>query len=636
MQNAPTAPLRLDGAQREFVGSESKVTLLSAPPGTGKTQALLGRFIEQYSRGMDPGRILVATYTNQARQNFGDRLRRHCPALANRILDPADRILHPADRGCEIPLWIGTLHGICHRILQHHLALTGRKAPTGILDDSETMRRIENHLEDHGAMAGEEEQGRQRQRIRAALERGIPLRDPAERAALESYRKALKAEDLFDFSALLQETKALFTRFAKVREAWARSFDSILVDEYQDTDPVQTEILAMLAGHAQLAVCGDENQSIYGWRNATGSMDGAAALGETLRIRLETDYRLARPVQEAACALIGGEHPPQPSGKAGPAPRHVLYEKPEELGSVLTARIEDAKSKGAPLEQIAVLVRSNRHLQEVAKTLSMAGYPIYLPGRARALPCIRRMRAWLAFLLRPGTRASFERVAAAHGIHRVHYRKASRDSEAAQIETWAALAGQEHAPGEPEERQALIDLAKRAKALVGAEDGRPKTPIGLNGFLQITGLQQAFAQEAAAQGADGQIAEGYLEIARNTAKRCSSLLETAKMLLDSENTSGKTPEGHLVIQTMHSAKGMEWDHVMAPFWEEGVFPLKNTRDAAEEKRLAYVAITRAAKGFTSFSCARTGWNTPLAPSRFVLEAEIPVTDPDGNPVGAYA
>jgi DNA helicase-2/ATP-dependent DNA helicase PcrA len=620
----------LNEEQRHAVEALDGPVLILAGAGVGKTRVLTTRIAHIISTGRARAHeILAVTFTNKAAREMRHRV--------------------GAFLGSEQAMpWLGTFHSVGSKILRMHAELVGLRPNFTILDTDDQLRLLKQLLQ-----AENLDDKRWPARALANLidgwkNRGIdPKSAPANEAAgfaggksaalYENYQERLKALNAVDFGDLLLEPLRLLRENPDVLATFRRRFRYILVDEYQDTNVVQYLFLRLLAqANGNLCCVGDDDQSIYAWRGADvenilrfeKDFPGAKV------IRLERNYRSTGHILAVASGLIA--HNRGRLGKTlftdkplGDRPRVAEGSDSQEEARLIGEEIEAAQHRGVSLDEVAILVRASFQMREFEERFIALGLPYRVIGGPRFYERaeIRDVLAYLRCIAQPDDDLAFERI----------YNQPKRGLGDA---TLAIL----HEYG----RRAGLSLTRAARSLVETEELKPRPRQTLRSLLddfhrwrrqseQIPHeeLAQLVLEESGyidmwkaerTPDAAGRL-DNLKELVRSMGEfpDLSAFLEYVSLVMDVE--SGEEGE-RVSIMTLHAAKGLEFDLVFLPGWEEGLFPNQRSLDDSglagleEERRLAYVGLTRARRQARIYYAlnrrVRGLWQTSL-PSRFIQE-----------------
>ena len=450
------------------------------------------------------------------------------------------------------------------------------------------------------------------------------------------YQARLKTLNAVDFGDLLLHMLTIFREHDDILRDYQSRLTYIMVDEYQDTNVAQYLWLRLLAaGHQNLCCVGDDDQSIYGWRGAE--------VGNILRfesdypgaktVRLEENYRSTGHILSAASAVIS--HNEQRLGKTlytsdaqGELLRVSGYWDGQEEARTLSSTIEGLMRDGTDLNQIAVLVRAGFQTREIEERFLAIGLPYKVVGtRFYERAEIRDAMAYLRLINQPADDLAFERIIntpkrglGTASLQQIHH--LARQTQTPLLACAGALADSDEL--RPQARRALADFCQQIAGWYQQKDTLPPSE-----FAQIvldeagyTGMWQADKSPDA----PGRL-ENLKELitAMESFDTLGGFLEHISLVMDNEASSD---EGEVSLMTLHAAKGLEFDNVFLPGWEEGVFPSQRSLDEnggaglEEERRLAYVGITRARKKvYISFTANRRIhglWQSSI-PSRFIGE-----------------
>jgi DNA helicase II / ATP-dependent DNA helicase PcrA len=630
---ARAAPRYLDSlnsAQREAVEALDGPVLVLAGAGVGKTRVLTTRIAHLIATGRArPHEILAVTFTNKAAREMRERV----GGLSGLV---------------EGMPWMGTFHSISAKILRFHAELVDLKPNFTILDTDDQIRLLKQVL--HAANIDEKQWPARALagRIDGWKNRGLdPAHVPAAEAAAfangrggdlyASYQARLKALNAVDFGDLLLESLRLFRERPEILARYQQRLPYILVDEYQDTNAVQYLWLRLLAqARRNLCCVGDDDQSIYGWRGA--DVDNILRFEQDFPgakvIRLERNYRSGGHILAVASGLIA--HNRNRLGKtlftdADPGQKPTvagLWDSQEEA-RVIGEAIENAQRSGESLDEIAILVRASFQMREFEERFITLGLPYKVIGGPRFYERaeIRDALAYLRCVAQPDDDLAFERIfnqprrglgeSTLNLLHDYGRRAGASLMRSAQV-----LIETEELKARPRQiLRALLDSFARWSAAV---DQVPQEELAQT-ILEESGYIDMWKAERTADAAGS--LENLKELTRSMGEfpDLGAFLEHVSLVTDAETAQ----VGERVsIMTLHAAKGLEFDIVFLPGWEEGLFPHQRALDEngraglEEERRLAYVGITRARREAKIYFAAnrriRGLWQS-TAPSRFIDE-----------------
>ncbi len=620
----------LNDAQRCAVEAVDGPVLVLAGAGTGKTRVLTIRLAHILAtRRAFPSELLAVTFTNKAAREMRERLE----AMIGRAADG---------------LWLGTFHAIAARILRRHAEAIGLKSNFTILDTDDQIRLFKQILQ-----AENIDERRWPARVLLSLiqrwkDRGLGPdkvpRSDAEGVAegrsielYERYQERLATVNAVDFGDLLLHNLTLFTGHPDILAEYHRRFRYLLVDEYQDTNVAQYLWLRLLAqARRNLCCVGDDDQSIYSWRGAE--------IGNILRfetdfpgariIRLEENYRSTSRILGAAAGMIAHN-----SGRLG----KTLWTQGEEGEKIVVRGLWDAEEEarwvgdkiealqrqGHALSQIAILVRAGFQTREFEERFIALALPYRVIGGPRFYERqeIRDALAYLRLVAQPADDLAFERI----------LNTPRRGIGSSTLQQLHILARNERLP--------LVEVARK---LILGDRLRRAARNALGAF--IASLDRWRAEVDRASHTDlaqmvldesGYTAMWQADRSPDAAGRLENLKELVVAMAEFENLGGFLEHVSLVmdnaaeaggdlvnLMTLHSAKGLEFDTVFLPGWEDGLFPSQRALDEGglaaleEERRLAYVGLTRARRrGYVSFAANRRIhglWQSAIR-SRFVDE-----------------
>jgi DNA helicase-2/ATP-dependent DNA helicase PcrA len=638
---SPDHPLLrdLNPEQRRAVTLPPAHALVLAGAGSGKTRVLTTRIAWLLATGQaSPGGILAVTFTNKAAKEMLARLTALLPLNV---------------RG----MWIGTFHGLCHRLLRAHHQLAGLPATFQILDTQDQLSAIKRLLK---ALNIDEERVRPKELqwfIAGAKEDGLRPRDLAARdedtrRKIELYRQyeeQCQREGVVDFGELMLRSYELLRDHEPLRVHYQRRFRHLLIDEFQDTNRLQYAWIKQLAGdesggrfvpcgNAVMAV-GDDDQSIYAFRGArVGNMsDFVREFGIAEPIKLEQNYRSVGHILHAANHLI--DHNRQRLGKnlrteQGEGDRLRVAELPsdhEEAQWVVDEIRQLHRRDGVPLHQIALLYRSNAQSRALESALFNAGiaYRVYGGLRFFERAEIKHALAYLRLLENPHDDTSFLRVVnipprgiGARTVEQLQ--QAARDAGCTLHDAVTAVGGRggaalgafvarldvmrERSVGRP--LREIIEGVLDGSGLIDHYRGEREGAERIENLLELVNAaesfvsQEGFGRDAVALPVDETVsapdvpAVALSGVEAETGETLSPLAAfLAHAALEAGEHQAQAGQEAVQLMTVHAAKGLEFDCVFITGLEEGLFPHENSLSSQdgleEERRLMYVAITRA-------------------------------------------
>ena len=621
----------LNAPQREAVLTTEGPVLVLAGAGTGKTAALTARLAHLVAMRLAwPSEILAVTFTNKAAREMKERV---------------GRILGDAVEGMP---WLGTFHAIGAKMLRRHAELVGLQSNFTILDTDDQLRLLKQLI-----TASDIDEKRWPARQLAGLidrwkNRGWTPADidPGESEAYangkgqqlyRAYQDRLRALNACDFGDLLLHMLSILKRHRDVLEHYQQRFRYVLVDEYQDTNSAQYLWLRLIAQERKNICCvGDDDQSIYSWRGAEVAnilrfekdFPGAAI------IRLEQNYRSTPHILAAASGLIahnGGrlgktlwtdEAAGEKIGVVG------VWDGPEEARRI-GDEIEAHQRDGRRLEDVAILVRAQFQTREFEERFISIGLPYRIVGGFRFYERaeIRDALAYLRVVSQPADDLAFERIVNVpkRGLGDKAVAKIHMLARAQGVPlTLAAARILDSDELTPQARRALGNLVGDIARWRDRLNDLPHPELARL-ILDESGYTAMLQADRSAEAA-GRL-ENLAELARamEEYETLPAFLEHVSLVMDND---ADRERDKVTIMTIHAAKGLEFDTVFLPGWEEGVFPSQRALDEGglssleEERRLAYVAITRARRRCLIFHAANRriyGQWTSSIPSRFVAE-----------------
>ncbi|WP_313291507.1 ATP-dependent helicase [Rhizobium rhizoryzae] len=627
----------LNPEQREAVESLDGPVLVLAGAGTGKTRVLTTRIAHILATNRAfPSQILAVTFTNKAAREMKERI---------------GVLVGGAVEGMP---WLGTFHSIGVKLLRRHAELVGLRSDFTILDTDDVIRLIKQLIQAEGL---DDKRWPARQfagMIDGWKNKGLTPKDIPEgdarafangkgRELYAAYQARLKTLNACDFGDLLLHPIDLFRRNPDVLKDYHQRFRYILVDEYQDTNTAQYMWLRLLAQRPKdvpqnVCCVGDDDQSIYGWRGA--EVDNILRFEKDFPgakvIRLERNYRSTEHILGAAGHLIANNE-----GRLGktlftertnPDDEkvivHAAWDSEEEARAV-GEEIEQLQRNKHKLNDMAILVRASFQMREFEDRFVTLGLNYRVIGGPRFYERleIRDAMAYFRLTCQPADDLAFERIVNTpkRGLGDTTVRTLHDYARARDIPMLAAAADLiETDELKPKARKALFDVIQSFRRWSELLETTPHTELAEQ-ILEESGYTDMWKNDKSAE-APGRL-ENLKELVRSMEafESMRGFLEHVSLVMDAEQNEDMDA---VSIMTLHSAKGLEFETVFLPGWEEGLFPHQRALDEGgragleEERRLAYVGITRAKRRchiwFVSNRRIHGLWQSTM-PSRFLDE-----------------
>ncbi len=628
--------------QKEAVLAPSGANLVLAGAGSGKTRVIVHRILRLLAEGCAPNRILAITFTNKA---------------ANEMRERIFEALGEGTRG----IWVGTFHAVCARILRAEAKAANLAPDFVIFARGESLTLLRRCMK-AAAVSEERYQPRAVLECIARLKAGAEATDtPAftlegvARKLAPAYERALRTANAVDFEDLLTRPLSMFREHPDVLLKYRTRFREILVDEYQDTNPVQDELVALLSGEGgSVFAVGDDDQGIYGWRGARVEnvlyferrFPGARVF------RLEENYRSTGGILDVAAHIVGGAEARHPKrlftrNPSGEAVCYLAAQNPETEAEAVIARLIEAGAGGAvPWRKVAVLYRINSQSRPLEEAARRRGIPYQVVKGQRFFDRseVQDLAAYLRAILRPDDGEAFMRIVnqppRGLGPGRVETMQRADAPGLTQADARAALL-EGRLRGEA--ARSLEKLLAILESLAAHEAGPARL---IEEVLERTGYRawlgegarasaSAERRRAAARALEG--VGAFVEAARSFEERweeertspdvgaaTAGFLEELALMGEADEFSEEI--GRLSLLTLHAAKGLEFEAVGVVGVQEGLIPHSRATSMDEERRLLYVGVTRA-KRFLCLSWSRErrpdgGQKTwKQRPSRFMKELD---------------
>jgi DNA helicase II / ATP-dependent DNA helicase PcrA len=600
----------LNPAQRDAVTHGEGPLLILAGAGSGKTRVLTHRIAYLVHSGLArPDELLAITFTNKAAQEMRERV---------------ELLLGRSTRG----MWVLTFHAACTRMLRVEAPKLGYTRQFTIYDQADSRRMVRLCLDQVGADPKRFTPGAVQSQISDAKNR---LRDAAEYRgmvgsyfeqtvadAYELYERELMRCNAMDFDDLLVRAVNVLELFPEVRERYQQAFEHVLVDEYQDTNHAQYRWLTLLAGERRnLAVVGDDAQSVYGFRGADirNILDFEDDFPDAHVVKLEQNYRSTQTILSAANAVIAHNRNQVRKelwtevGEGDPVTIRALADEHAEARAVLS-EIEQLVDEGVSRSEVAVFYRTNAQSRVLEDALVRADVPYQVIGGTKFYDRaeIKDAIAYLSLLANPSDQISFTRVANSprRGIGQTSLSRVIAAAATLGEPVWDVAAEPARVPMlGPAAIKAIgrfMDTMVELRELAARGDA-----VGdlLEAVLHRSGYLEALEAERTFE-AQGRIEnlEELVGVAREfdgSAEERTLDAFLGQIALISDADTRTDDRGLVTLMTLHNAKGLEYPIVFIIGCEEGVFPHSRSLDEGsleEERRLCYVGITRAMRALT--------------------------------------
>ena len=619
----------LNPDQLDAVTHPTGPLLVVAGAGSGKTRVLTRRIAHLIGeRGVSPFAILAITFTNKAAGEMKDRVADLVGLVAHRM-------------------WVSTFHSACVRILRRDGDRLGFPSSFSIYDQGDAVRLTGYVVRDLGLDVKRFPARAVHSVISSAKNEGLSAKDYVERAqgpyekhmgeVFVEYQARLRTAGAMDFDDLLGNAVLLLREHSDVLDQYRQRFEHVLVDEYQDTNVVQNELVMLLgAGHRNVCVVGDSDQSIYRFRGADirNILEFERTFPDATVVVLDQNYRSTQTILDAANAVITKNPDRQPKElwtDAGPGDRIVRFRADDEVDEArwVVEQLRSLHGEGRSWSDLAVFYRTNAQSRAIEEQLVRLGVPYRVVGGTRFYDRreVRDAMAYLKLAANPADEVAARRILNVP-------KRGVGDTSVTRIDERAAAVG-----------TGFVDALRQAEE--SGVSGR--AAAGIRSFLDLVDHLATIVDDgpatvlAAALDRSGYLdnlraehtieAEGRLENLAELVGAASEFdsvddfLERVGLVADTDELPDESDDaGQVVLMTMHAAKGLEYPVVFVVGMEDGVFPhlraLGDPEELEEERRLAYVGITRARESL--FVCH--AWSRMLhgqtqynPPSRFLDE-----------------
>ena len=615
--------------------------LILAGAGTGKTRVITFRIAHMVARGIAPGNILGVTFTNKAAREMQERVRKLLPKVKS-----DDKNNRPT---------ICTFHSLCVRILRQHIEKIGYKRSFVIYDSSEQLAAVKKILSAISAKGEKTDPGAvlaMLSKFKNGGENSATFGDPSVRALAQHiakrYETALHACNAVDFDDLILLTLKLFREHPEALETCRAKYKYVMVDEYQDTNAAQFELVhALTKEHRNFCVVGDDDQSIYGWRGAevANLLNLEQHFPEVKIVKLEQNYRSTSNILNAANAII--KNNVRRRGKSlwsqkGAGAKILLqtYANDEDEARETVGQIEFKRiAYRTPWKDCAILFRTNQQSRPLETELRKAGVRYHLIG-GQSFFDRREIKDFLAYtktFLNPHDDISLLRIAnvPARGLSDVTMERLLGASHERGCSVFTAmknpLVTTTFQTNTRKSIEAFVEFVEQTQNQIQTATSDLRLQTWAENFLNETGyfaeLKRLEKDPEVAEARGRSLRELMLTMdgAGNApAERLENFLENVTLDSDRAEEKENTSDAATLI-TMHSCKGLEFPHVFVVGLEDGLLPhsrskVEGTMD--EERRLFYVAVTRAMQTLTISHCGgrkKYGQLLPCQPSPFLKE-----------------
>lgn len=621
----------LNKPQKQAVLHTEGPLLILAGAGSGKTRVITQRIVHLIrEHGVRPWNILAVTFTNKAAKEMAERVRH--------LLGSNDTPL------------IATFHAACGRILRQEIHCLGYDSSYAIYDDKDSERLLKDVIKELNLDDKRFPAKGIGARIDDCKNRGLmpdelPLGDVWNQQFVRiysAYQERLKRCNSLDFGDMILQTVRLFELHPEVLVRWQNRFQWLMVDEYQDTNPVQYRLIRLLAGERKnLCVVGDDDQSIYSWRGADirNILEFEKDFPGVVIIRLEQNYRSTPTILKAAGAVVARNlgRKVKTLWTENPDGESIRYERVESdraESRFVASEMKSLRHQGLPLSEMAAFYRTNAQSRLLEEALAAEGIPYHLVGGVRfyARMEVKDILAYLRMLENPSDEVSLKRIVnvpprgiGAATVEKVaELARQSRTTlfEAFEQATSSSLLG----TGPRAKVAAFVALLQRFRDTAATSDlpGLVRTILEESGYLDR--MKESRDDE------DGERLENLAQLvsavgefsSTNPDAGLADFLEQVALVSDLERGEAGTPS--VTLMTLHAAKGLEFKAVFMVGMEERLFPhvraLDDPDGMEEERRLCYVGMTRARERLYLLNARRRlifGQEQVNLPSRFLKE-----------------
>ncbi|GIO28003.1 DNA helicase PcrA [Ornithinibacillus bavariensis] len=601
----------LNKQQQEAVKHTEGPLLIMAGAGSGKTRVLTHRIAYlMEEKGVSPRNILAITFTNKAAREMKERV--------SKLVGPEG-----------VDMWVSTFHSMCVRILRRDIDRIGYSRSFTILDSGDQLSVVKQVLKELNIDTKQFDPRAMQGQISSAKNELVTAEEYANNAAnfydrqvarvYEGYEKILRKNQSLDFDDLIMQTIHLFKRVPEVLEYYQRRFQYIHVDEYQDTNHAQYILVKQLANRFQnLCVVGDSDQSIYRWRGADISniLSFEKDYPTAKTVFLEQNYRSTKSILEAANTVIANNPGRKPKNlwTENPDGKKLMYyqgvtEQDEAL--YITDKIQElVRKEGVSPSDIAILYRTNAQSRAVEDIFMKSGLSYQMVGGMRFYDRkeIKDMVAYLRLITNPDDDLSFERVVnePKRGIGKTSIEKLRNYATENGLSFYQAVEEVDFTGVSKKAAIALAEFGNLIKTLNQQQEFLTATDM-VEQVLERSGYEEMLKNERSIEAQSRlENLEEFMTVTKNFEetsedKSLITFLTELALIADIDRVDEEDPDSQdkVTLMTLHSAKGLEFPIVFLIGMEENVFPhsraMFDDEEMEEERRLAYVGITRAEK-----------------------------------------
>ncbi|SMO74323.1 DNA helicase-2 / ATP-dependent DNA helicase PcrA [Melghirimyces algeriensis] len=641
----------LNQDQKRAVESTQGPLLIVAGAGSGKTRVLTHRVAWLLSeKKVHPWNILAITFTNKAAREMKERIHRLVGSEAEDI-------------------WISTFHSMCVRILRRDIDRIGFNRNFTILDSSDQLTVMKQILKEKNLDPKQFPPRGMLNRISNAKNQLWSAQDLKEQSrnytddiaaqVYEAYQDKLRTNQSLDFDDLLLETVRLFQQVPQVLDYYKKKFQYIHVDEYQDTNHVQYVLVQMLADHHRnLCVVGDSDQSIYRFRGAdiTNILHFERDYPDAQVIKLEKNYRSTKTILNAANEVISHNSERKPKklwteNEQGEQVQLFEAENEHDEAYYVADTIRKEKQDGGKYSDFSILYRTNAQSRVMEEVLVKSNIPYRMIGGLKFYDRkeIKDLLAYLRLVVNPDDDLSLRRVinVPKRGIGAATLDKIARFADSQEISMFRALLEVEEIGLSQRFIQSLVGFAQMIKELNAMMDYLSAGEI-TETVLDRSGYREELKKEDTVEAASRlENIDEFLSVtqefeSKNEDKSLVAFLTELALISDVDSLEEESDgeEDSVTLMTLHSAKGLEFPQVFLIGMEDGLFPHSRTLDdpeeLEEERRLAYVGITRAQKKLYLTRAKNRmlyGRTNAHPPSVFLKEIPAELVEPVGKPSG---